>query len=346
MRAEPITVLLLADSHLGFDLPFRPRVERRRRGHDFFANFERALAPALRGEVDLVVHGGDLFYRSRVPPALVDMAMAPLVRVAEAGIPVYLVPGNHERSRIPLHLWTAHPNLHIFHRPATFIYSGPKGSLALSGFPFAREVRDRFGRLLGQTGYTQEKAVPRLLCLHQTIEGAQVGLADYTFRGGADIIRGRDIPSGFSAVLCGHIHRAQVLRSDLAGRPLAAPIIYPGSIERTSFAERDEEKGYYIVSIALQEPGRAKWVDAQFVALPTRPMVSLVLESGARSGPALEQRLREQLAALDPDSVVRVQLRGQGDELALRTLTAARLREIAPPSMNIVLAQPRSHDEA
>ena len=31
------------------DLPQRPRVERRRRGPDFFANFERALAPALAG---------------------------------------------------------------------------------------------------------------------------------------------------------------------------------------------------------------------------------------------------------------------------------------------------------
>ncbi len=53
-------VLFVSDTHLGFDLPARPRVERRRRGPDFFANFERALAPALRGEADLVVHGGDL----------------------------------------------------------------------------------------------------------------------------------------------------------------------------------------------------------------------------------------------------------------------------------------------
>jgi DNA repair exonuclease SbcCD nuclease subunit len=32
-----IKVLLLADTHLGFDLPSRPRSERRRRGPDFFA---------------------------------------------------------------------------------------------------------------------------------------------------------------------------------------------------------------------------------------------------------------------------------------------------------------------
>ena len=84
-----IRILLLADTHLGFDLPFHSRVERRRRGHDFFANTARALEPALRGEVDLVVHGGDLFYRTRVPPALVELALAPLLRVAEAGCPSF-----------------------------------------------------------------------------------------------------------------------------------------------------------------------------------------------------------------------------------------------------------------
>jgi hypothetical protein len=36
--SDDVRVLLLADSHLGFDLPVRPRSNRRRRGHDFLAN--------------------------------------------------------------------------------------------------------------------------------------------------------------------------------------------------------------------------------------------------------------------------------------------------------------------
>ena len=72
-EAERVRILLLADTHLGFDSPPHPRVTRRRRGPDFFANFERALQPARRGEVDLVVHGGDLFFRSKVPAALVGL---------------------------------------------------------------------------------------------------------------------------------------------------------------------------------------------------------------------------------------------------------------------------------
>ncbi|MGH7695679.1 MAG: metallophosphoesterase, partial [Gemmatimonadaceae bacterium] len=67
---DVVRILLLADTHLGFDLPVRPRIERRRRGHDFLANYAAALQPALDGAVDLVVHGGDVFNRSRVVPSL------------------------------------------------------------------------------------------------------------------------------------------------------------------------------------------------------------------------------------------------------------------------------------
>ena len=74
-----LRVLFVSDTHLGFDLPARPRVDRRRRGPDFFAGFARALEPALRGEVDVVVHGGDLLYRSRVPATLVHRALQPLL---------------------------------------------------------------------------------------------------------------------------------------------------------------------------------------------------------------------------------------------------------------------------
>jgi hypothetical protein len=67
-------ILLLADTHLGFDMPLRPCLVNRRRGPEFFANTRLALEPAMKGEVDLLVHGGDLLYRIKIPPALVTQA--------------------------------------------------------------------------------------------------------------------------------------------------------------------------------------------------------------------------------------------------------------------------------
>ncbi len=358
MTAPTARVLLVADTHLGFDLPFRPRVERRRRGPDFFANLDRALEAALAGQVDLVVHGGDLFYRSKVPAALIEMAMAPLVRVADAGIPVYLVPGNHERSRIPLHLWAAHPNLHIFDRPRTFLLSTPGGTLALSGFPFARRVRDAFAGLVRQTRHDEARADAHLLCFHQTVEGAQVGPGNYTFRSGPDIIRGSDLNSlspgehapseawgtagvrvpGFCAVLAGHIHRAQVLTHDLQGTPLGVPVVYPGSVERTSFAERDEQKAFAILTIGLGGQDRNRLLDVSFVPLPARPMVSLTLEPHNGDREPLLELVARRLKAIQPDAVVRIQIRGPHAAAARQALGAATLRELAPSTMNVSLA--------
>ena len=98
VQGTPPRILLLADTHIGFEYPLRRRVRRRRRGDDLIANFTAALEPALRREVDVVVHCGDLFHRSRPSAALVDLAITPLVRVAEAGVPVFVVPGNHENG--------------------------------------------------------------------------------------------------------------------------------------------------------------------------------------------------------------------------------------------------------
>jgi len=336
-----LRVLLLADTHLGFDLPHRPRVERRRRGPDFFANFERALAPARRGEVDLVVHGGDVLFRSRVRRELVHRAFAPLVEVAGLGVPVVVVPGNHERSQIPFPLLAAHPQVHILDRPRTVRLEAGGLAVAVAGFPFQRqEARARFPRLLAETGWRDAAARIRLLCLHQTVEGARVGPSGYTFRGGADVVRGRDIPAGFAAVLAGHIHRRQVLTTDLAGRALAAPVLYPGSIERTSAAERHEPKGFFTLEL---RPGGAggrleRWA---FHELPARPMVDLEVAAAGLDAARLAARLQSRLAAVDPDAVVRLTVIGEVAPGAATVLGAASLRSLAPPTMTLTLRRPR-----
>jgi DNA repair exonuclease SbcCD nuclease subunit len=244
LASRNLRLLLLGDTHLGL-----PSIEH-------FASFERALLPALRGEVDLVVHGGDILYRSRVKPDLVLRAFAPLKRVADAGVPVVVVPGNHERSAIPFPLLAAHPGVHVVDRPRTIVLDVGGMTVSLSGFPNDRDaIREAFGALLERTGWQASTADIRLLVMHQTVEGASVGPVGFTFRSAPDVIPGRAIPAGFAAVLSGHIHRHQVLRADLRGRTLGAPVFYAGSTARTSYAERDEAKGYVIMEIAPDSRG-------------------------------------------------------------------------------------------
>ena len=325
-----LRILLLADTHLGFDLPVRPRIERRRRGHDFLANYAAALDPALAGEIDIVVHAGDVFDRPTVHSTVAYQALEPLRRVAERGVPVFVVPGNHERARLPHARFASHPNVHVFDTARTFVVETRGIRIALTGFPYERSnVRSRFPDLLRQSEWEREPAAHRLLCMHQCVEGATVGPSDFTFTSGEDVVRLHDVPSEFRAVLAGHIHRHQALTTDLRGRRLDAPVLYPGAIERTSVAEIDEPKGFMVVHVG--ESG-ARW---DFRPLPARPMVRKEVSVDGISARMLESQIRAIVADAPSDAVLLIRIAGSVSDEHLRVVSARRMRAIAPDTMNV-----------
>jgi DNA repair exonuclease SbcCD nuclease subunit len=171
------------------------------------------------------------------------------------------------------------------------------------------------------------------------VEGARVGPKDYTFRHTPNVIRCSDLLPGFAAVLSGHIHRHQVLRHDLEGHPLSTPVLYPGSVERTAFAEVDEEKGFILLEMA---PGRrgGRLVRQDFVGLPTRPMV--VRDLHPETGPGttwlrgdLDAQFTNTLAQVPEDAVLRVRFHGQIPADLHPVLSVPRLRRVSPPEMNL-----------
>ena len=120
-------------------------------------------------------------------------ALEPLARVAASGVPVFLVPGNHERSAIPYPLLAAREGLHVFERPSTFLVERRGLRVAFAGFPYARDVRRLFPALLAATGYRASDADARVLCIHHCVEGAVCGPPPgHTFRDGDDVIAARD----------------------------------------------------------------------------------------------------------------------------------------------------------
>ena len=329
-------ILFLADTHLGFDLPLRPRVDRRRRGIDFMANFERILETALSERVDCIVHGGDLFYRSRIPASLVQMVFLPMKKVADAGIPIFIVPGNHERSRIPYDMLALHPRIFVFDRPRTFVEDLNGTTVALAGFPYWRnKVRTEFSRILEATEWHTKSADVNLLCAHHCFEGAIVGPQNYVFRYGSDVIRLEDVPKQFAAVLTGHVHRSQVLKHDLRERALDVPVFYPGSIERTSFAERDEEKGYFILELEGGTSAGGVVRRQEFRRLPTRPMVVKELDANDMGREGLENAVRRTIAQLPKDAVLQLRILGSVQQDGRQVLGANFLRSLAPPTMNV-----------
>ncbi len=329
-----IRILFLSDTHLGFDMPLRPRVQRRRRGEDFFDHYRKALEPAVSGLVDCVVHGGDIFFRSRMPVDLVQRAFEPLIEIASEGIPVYVVPGNHERSAIPYRLIASHPNIHIFDSPRSFLCKTPMGSILLAGFPYERNnIRKRFSDMINHTGWKDQGADIRLLCIHHCVEGASVGTRNYhyTFRYTNDVIKINDIPSAFTAVLSGHIHRYQVLQKDLAGNRAPVPVIYAGSTERTSFQERDEQKGYIAIAVD-PEKKNLQW---KFHPLKNRPMIQIEIKAEGMGAARLKSVICKQLTALQSDSIVKLRILGKLSNDVFPLISASSIRSLAPSTMNI-----------
>jgi DNA repair exonuclease SbcCD nuclease subunit len=270
---------------------------------------------------------------------------------------VFIVPGNHERSRLPHVRLARHRNMHVFDQPCTFTAAVRGTTIALSGFPYEwRDVRTRFPDLLERTGWRRvaESSEPhgsvdgigrtsgrepgmvrsrsplRVLCIHHCVEGATVGPADYTFTTAADVIRIRDVPREFAAVLSGHIHRPQVLERDLGGRTVDVPVLYPGSIERTSLAEIDEPKGFMVLTLAID--GRVTW---EFRPLPARPMIVRELSASGATADVLERRLRTVIDDVPDDAVLRVRVAGELRDSHLRVLAASHVRRVAPPTMNV-----------
>jgi DNA repair exonuclease SbcCD nuclease subunit len=124
---------------------------------------------------------------------------------------------------------------------------------------------------------------------------------------------------------------------DLEGRSIPTPVIYPGSIERTSFAEKDETKGFFLLEIDTDDAYRPRWV---FQELYARPMTSIEICPSDFAEISLQAFIESAIKRLPKDSIVKLSFTGEIPSSELEHLRAASLRRLAPPSMNISVRFP------
>ena len=325
-----IKILFFADTHLGFDHPIRPQIDRRRRGYDFFKNFNKVLNYAVEQKVDLVINGGDFFDTDNVHTEIVNLAYETVFDFAEKGIPFLIVPGNHERSVLPDSILMRHPDIFVIDEPKTVYFQIKDADIAVSGFPYIKKtIRTEFPSVAEKLLEDRPFADINLLLMHQSIEGATVGPQNYTFRNRVDVLNTKDIPDEFDCILSGHIHRRQILWTKTG-----KPIIYPGSIERTSIAEKDEDKGFYVLSFDRIDD-EYKLADTDFVTLPARPMHEIEITFSTRDQRKLGDWLKAEMHFLEKNSILKIKCKVQETK---RLLKAEFLREIIPETMNYTIS--------
>ena len=350
MTPAPIRILHFADLHIGMEAygQIDPATGLNRRVVDFLKAFDEVVDYALENEADLVLFCGDAFKNRDPSPTYLREFAARLRRLLEAGIPTFLLVGNHdlpgmEKRATPLDLFEVirpllreGDRLMVGRREAVHHVITRRGPLQIVAMPFparTRLLKDEQWRTLpldeleGQLRDAIAANLQRMLEEEidpqiPTVVAGHFSLDGATYGSERQVMIGYDVvlpPSMFrhraiDYVAMGHIHKHQSLGDG------APPIVYSGSLERVDFSEEGEPKGFCWVEV---QRGEARW---QFVERPARPFVTLTLDLREASDPEMAAIARIRRAAPEiREAVVRARIRIRPAQAEI--LREARLRE-------------------
>jgi exonuclease SbcD len=392
-------LLHTADIHLGFKTYGRRDAETglNTRLLDVQRSFEFLVERALEAEIDAFLFCGDAYHTADPTPTQQKIFAQCLQPVADAGIPIILVIGNHDH---PVTFGRASSldifeyldgDVHFYRKPESKVQviDTPSGPLQLIPLPWPIRsqilTKDEYRKmkpdelrqfieeqyvdyvqrraedvLEGRTGRGRDGEavelspdVPTVMAGHVTVQGSAMAGSERTslissepkFTVGQLAVRPIDY------VALGHIHQPQ--NRNPGGHP---PVVYAGSIERVTFKERKERKGFYLVDVdparrsagtAPSEPSLAPSDEEpsseeqsgeevlemergsdvtrlEFVETPARPFVAVHVD--ARDAEEPTERILEGLEGLDVAGAI-VRVRYHVDESQISLVDTGRIRD-------------------
>jgi len=333
-KVFPLKFVHTADTHLGYEITksAQPHARgRKKRGDAVLQNFCRVVEHALQSEVDLFIHSGDLFNKYYIPLEVLDTLIQPMMRLSDAGIPVLVIPGNHERSQFPFDLFHGTKDINVFDHPKSMSLVIDGYTVGIAGFPFIREGSGQlFFQALEETEYQGLRTDLNILVTHQAFDGAVVGPVAFRFREGRrDTVTRAQVPTDFAYVAAGHIHRYQILPHPL--KP-GLGFVYPGSTQRMSFAEMHEDKGF-IEGELLH--GR---IETRFIPLPAWEMEMVEVKAAGLSSRECEEEIKAQFWRFTEDLVIRFNLTGGTRLRDYPDVDFAKIRDQMPPVLECQFA--------
>ena len=292
-------VLHFSDLHVGVENYGRtdPATGFSTRLNDFLQSLDEVVESALAQNVDLVLLAGDV-YKGRDPSQTHQREFAKrLVRLSTAGIPTFIVVGNHDlpnavsrATAVEIFPTLGVPNVYVGSSLRTYLIPTKSGPLQILAVPWPRrsgilsreetrglsveEVREEVQRRM--TDYILDQCqrldpeIPAVLSGHVTVNGATVGTERSMMLGSDHVLMAGNIARPeLDYVALGHIHKHQVLRWE---RPLLA---YSGSLQRVDFSEEGDDKGFCVVDLDTAAPQGERLSDFQFHRLDARPFVTV-----------------------------------------------------------------------
>ncbi len=334
---QSIKLLHTADIHIGMENYGRidPATGINGRVMDFLRRLSDIGEYAIEQGVDVFVFAGDA-YRTRDPNPTHQREFARRIkRIADAGIPVIMLVGNHDLPAVAKRATSIDifgtldvPNVYVGNREEVLQITCRRGQplqVATAPYPLRTALLNKEqaqGKSLGEldgllqaamidniralaTQVRTQPEIPAILVGHFSVNEASHG-SEQNIMIGRDAAIPRSVLAdpAFRYVALGHIHKHQSLNGDFP-----PPVIYSGSIERIDFGEEGEPKGFVVAEIG---DGPTTWEFVRGHQRQARPFVTVRAD------------VRD---AADPTAAVVAALQGRGDLSETVVRVAVKLRQ-------------------
>lgn len=346
-------ILHTADIHIGYETHGRldPETGLNTRLLDFRRSFDFLVARGLEEDIDLFLFCGDAYRTADPTPTQQKLFAEALKPIADAGIPIAMVIGNHDHpvtfgraSAVDIFSYLS-GDVRIFRTPDSAVIETKSGPLQLLALPWPvrsllltkeehrsktpeqirRYVEERYAEFVDVQAAALDPTLPTVLAAHLTVQGAEISGSERTsliaheptFSPGTFAVPPIDY------VALGHIHKFQDRNREAFERGDGPPVVYSSSIERVSFKEEDADKGFVLVTIEPQ-PNGSKRTDYRFIPTPARRFLTIDVDARGADDPTARV-----LAAVEAEDVAEaiVRVRYRTDEDAAAAVDPSRLRD-------------------
>ncbi|MCL4380149.1 exonuclease SbcCD subunit D [Candidatus Dependentiae bacterium] len=266
--------------------------------HSRLLDFERALNvvidTAIERNVDFFLFSGDAYKTATPTPTQQKLLMRCFFRLYAHNIPIVIIVGNHDHpmsfgKATALDVFSNVPvdGFHVVTKPEIIHLTTKNGPINIVGIPWptrhnitlkeehinstSQEITEYIsqgiGSIIQQLAAELDPTVPAVLAGHLTVStGIFSGSEKRAIYGTDPVVLPSQLAiAPFDYVALGHLHRYQNLNPQ--GYPA---VVYAGSIERIDFGERNDTKGFCVVSIPSK--GNATH---EFITTPMRPFIQL-----------------------------------------------------------------------
>ena len=347
-------LLHTADIHLGSNTYGRidPETGLNTRLLDFRRSFEFMVQRGLDEDIDVFLFCGDAYRTADPTPTQQKVFAECLKPIADAGLPIVMVTGNHDHpvsfgkaSAIDIFGYVS-GDVHVFRKPDKAVIETKSGPLQLLAMPWPirsmllskgeyrkkspLEIREIIEQLyvdfIAAAVEDFDPALPTVLAGHFSVQGSDLAGSERTslIAHEPKFTPGQLSPPPIDYVALGHIHRFQNRRTD----DDAPPVVYCSSIERISFKEWDDRKGFVLVNIE----GDDKTTTYEFVETPARRFLSLQIDAREAVDPT--EAILAEIAREDVTETI-VRIRYHVEEAQVAQIDMQRIREALKPAFVI-----------